>query len=161
MTRTLKPALLLSLALTVALPRIADAQEAMLTLVNTMTGTEVSLSEAEVLAMPQHIINTENDNVDAMTAFEGPLGRDLLALVGAEGAVTAVLTAVNDYSVEVPVEDFLNYDVIFALSADGVPFSRRDKGPIWVVYPMSDHAELYNPTVHSSQVWQLVRMEVK
>jgi len=160
MTRMLKTVFAISFALALGLPRVAMAQETMLELVNSLTGAETALSEAEILALPQAVINTENEFVDAMTRFDGPLGRDILALLG-EGGSTVVLTAVNDYAVEVPVEDFANYDVIFALSADGERFSRRDKGPIWVVYPMSDHQELQDPVYNSRLIWQLVKVELK
>lgn len=160
MTQILKPTLLLGILIALMAPRLVAAQETMLTLVSAITGTEIALSEAEVLALPSATVNTENEFVDAMTRFEGPLGRDLLALLG-EGGTSVVLTAVNDYAVEVPIEDFINYDVIFAMSANGDRFSRRDKGPIWVVYPMSEHAELRDPVYNARLIWQLVKVEVK
>ncbi len=160
MTLLKKTTVLLGVALTLALPRMVLAQDAVLTVINTLTGAEVALSDAELMAVPRAVVNTENEFVDAMTAFEGPLGRDVLALVG-EGGSTVVLTAVNDYAVEVPIEDFVNYDVLFAMSANGERFSRRDKGPIWVVYPMSDHAELQDPVYNARLIWQLVKVEIK
>ena len=160
MTLLKKMAYLFGVALVLAVPRIAAAQEAMLTVKNTLTGAEVSLTEAELLALPQATINTENEFVDGMTAFVGPLGRDVLALVG-EGGRTVVLTAVNDFFSEVPIEDFNNYEVVFAMSANGERLSRRDKGPIWVVYPRSDYDELLDPMFNERQVWQLVTVEIK
>ncbi len=151
---------ILALAVALCLPRLAMAQDTMLTVTNTVTGTEVILSEAELMAFPQVTIHTENEFVDQMTAFSGPLGRDVLAAAG-EGGSTVVLTAVNDYAVEVPIEDFTKYDVVFAMSADGEKFSRRDKGPIWVVYPMSEHAELQDPVYNARLIWQLVKVEIK
>ena len=159
MTRLIKPLLTLGIALILGLPRAATAEEIMLILINTTTGTEIQLSETELLALPQTIIETENEFVDGMTRFAGPLGRDLVELVGGGGS-TVVLTAVNDYAVEVPVEDFITYDVVFAVTANEERFSRRDKGPIWVVYPMSDHRELQDPVYNARLIWQLVRMEV-
>jgi len=160
MTRLKKILAAFSMALAMAVPQIVLAQETMLTVINTLTGEQVMLSAADLMAVPQATVNTENEFVDAMTAFEGPLGRDVLALVG-EGGSIVVLTAVNDYAVEVPLKDFMNYDVIFAMSADGEVFSRRDKGPIWVVYPMSDHAELQDPVYNARLIWQLVKVEIK
>jgi len=160
MTRLIKPMLIFGLALIAGLPRVAAAQETVLTLVNSNTGIEMALTEAELMALPQTDINTENEFVDGMTRFSGPLGRDLVALMGG-GGTSVVLTAVNDYAVEVPVEDFNAYDVVFAVSANDVRFSRRDKGPIWVVYPMSDNKELQDPVYNARLIWQLVRMELK
>ncbi len=138
----------------------ADDTETMLTLHNTLAGTEIELTEAALKALPQVVINTDNEFVDQMTAFEGPLGRDVLALAGGGGSMV-VLTAVNDYAVEIPIEDFMKYDVVFAFSADGEKFSRRDKGPIWVVYPMSDNPELQDPVFNARLIWQLVKVEIK
>jgi len=159
MTRLIKPLLILGVALIWGAPRLATAEETVLTLVNAMTGTEITLTEAELMALPHATIETENEFVDGMTRFTGPLGRDLVALLGGGGS-TVVLTAVNDYAVEVPVEDFNTYDVVFAVSADEVRFSRRDKGPVWVVYPMSDNRELQDPVYNARLIWQLVRMEL-
>ncbi len=160
MNRFKKLSMLMSMVAATAISGAVKAQDAMLTVVNSVNGTEVALTVADVTALAQATVNTENEFVDAMTAFEGPLGRDVLALVGAE-AGTVVLTAVNDYAVEVPYEDFMNYDVVFATSADGEAFSRRDKGPIWVVYPMSDHSELQDPVYNARLIWQLVKVEIK
>ncbi len=160
MTRLKTNMLLLGVALAMALPRVATAQEAALTVINTLTGTEVSLTMDELNGLPQATIHTENEFEDEMAAYAGPLARDVVALVG-EGGHVAVLTAVNDYAVEVPLEDFINYDVVFALSINGDVFSRRDRGPIWVVYPMSDHAELQDPVYNARLIWQLVKVEIK
>ena len=160
MTRLNRLTMLMSILATMAISSAVKAQEAMLTVINSLNGNEVVLTEDDVAALAQATIKTENEFVDAMTSFEGPLARDVLALVGAE-AGTVVLTAVNDYAVEVPYKDFVNYDVVFATSADGERFSRRDKGPIWVVYPMSDHAELQDPVYNARLIWQLVKVEIK
>jgi hypothetical protein len=44
---------------------------------------------------------------------------------------------------------------------DGVPLSKRDKGPIWMIYPMSDHEELRDPVYNSRLIWQVVKLEYK
>lgn len=160
MTGMRKITLLLRAMLLLLLPHSAMAQDAVLTVVSAISGEVILLSDEDLKALPQAVINTENEFVDGMTAFTGPLGRDVLALLG-DGGDTVVLTAVNDYTVEVPLADFNMYDVVFSMSADDVPFSRRDKGPIWVVYPMSDHAELQDPVYNARLIWQLVKVEVK
>ncbi|MBL4807732.1 MAG: hypothetical protein JKY31_10645 [Rhodobacteraceae bacterium] len=119
------------------------------------------MSEDDVMALDQAILHTENEFVDAMTAFEGPLARDLLAMMDADLTDTVILTASNDYAIEVPVSDFFDYDVVLALSTDGTRLSMRDKGPIWVVYPISDHSELDDPVYNARLIWQLVRMDIK
>jgi len=92
--------------------------------------------------------------------FEGVLARELLAVVAAEGEVVHA-TALNDYSVEIPLDDFLTYDVLFALKMNGSYMKIRDKGPIWVVYPQNAHEELDKPEIHSRWIWQLESIEIR
>jgi len=126
---------------------------------NDSTLTEFTL--AELKAMPQTEIVTSNEFVDDVELFSGPLARDVLIKVGGGSATTVTMTAANDYQVDIPVHEFFDYDAILALSMDGQPFSMRDKGPIWVIYPMSDFPELQDPVYNSRLIWQLVRMNFK
>ena len=45
------------------------------------------------------------------------------------------------------------------MEADGKPLSRREKGPLWLMYPISDHAELRDPIYLRRLIWQVVRIE--
>ncbi|MCB6184483.1 molybdopterin-dependent oxidoreductase [Leeia sp. TBRC 13508] len=92
--------------------------------------------------------------------FEGPLARDILKLVGATGAKVNAI-AINDYKVEIPTADFTKYDVIIAATMDGKAMSRRDKGPLWVIYPRDQHPELVSPEADSKFLWQLKALDVK
>ena len=80
--------------------------------------------------------------------------------LGADGTVLRA-TALNDYAVDIPVEDCERYPVILALTRDGAPLSRRDMGPIWIVYPRDDFPELQVETVNARWVWQLTELEVR
>jgi len=126
---------------------------------NGSTKTEFTLSDLQ--AMPQTEVITKNEFVDGIKHFKGPLARDILKLVGAKDATTVTMTAANDYKVKIPVHEFFDYDAILAISMDGHPFSRRDKGPIWVIYPMSDFSELQDPVYNSRLIWQLVKIVYK
>ena len=64
-------------------------------------------------------------------------------------------------TVEIPIEDCRRYPVVLALTRDGRDLQRRDKGPIWVVYPRDDHAELRSEQINTRWVWQLDRLEVR
>ena len=106
-------------------------------------------------------LRTGNEFVDGEKIFRGPLAREVLQLDDSDPPEIVILTAANDYQVEVSTQEFQDYDVILALSMDDKNLSRRDKGPIWVIYPMSDHEELRDPVYNSRLIWQLVKMEVK
>ena len=40
---------------------------------------------------------------------------------------------------------------------NGEQMSIREKGPFWVIYPMSEHAELREPAYNDRLIWQLRR----
>lgn len=125
-------------------------------------GKVVHLFEVEELEdLPQQTIETKNDFIDGKREFSGPLVREVLAKVGRSDAREVIFTAVNDYTVTIPAEDFASFPVILALRMDGQLFSRRDKGPIWLMYPIDDYKALQAPDTNNKLIWQLVKMEVR
>jgi hypothetical protein len=111
-------------------------------------------------ALGLHTVRTSTVWTDGVLAFEGPLLCDVLDRVGASGK-TLVARALNDYWVEIPVEDCRRFPVLLALKRDGRELQRRDKGPIWIVYPRDAHAELRSQEVNTRWIWQLDRLEVR
>lgn len=122
-------------------------------------GAPVALSSEAIAALPQHEIATATEFTDGRPVFRGPLARDVLKAPA--GATVAVMRAVNDYTVEIPLSDFADYDVVLATHMNGAPLSRRDKGPIWVMYPLDSHAELASPVYVNRLIWQLASVAFK
>ena len=86
--------------------------------------------------------------------FEGVLARDLLNYVGARGDhITAI--SMNNYLVEIPIKDFVDHDVIFALKGNGKYLGVRDMGPVLIVYPFDRDASLWTESVFTRCVLQL------
>lgn len=137
----------------------ADAADPLLTLTG-KDGAQVMLSAAQLGALPQYAIATENEYLDGMNCYSGPLGRDVLALIGAAEGDGVMLTAINDYAVEAPYDHMAEYDVMFTTAINGDALSVRDKGPIWVVYPQSDNAILRDTLYSTFMVWQLNRVDL-
>jgi len=99
---------------------------------------------------------SKNRWYDHPTSFEGVLGSALLDAVGVpQGATTMRMTALNDYVVSVPIEDFRRWPVMLALKLDGKDMSVREKGPIWLVYPGHLDPELGGPRYQGRWIWQL------
>ncbi|MGS2743456.1 molybdopterin-dependent oxidoreductase [Halomonas sp. LS-001] len=117
--------------------------------------------DADMLAtLDRHTLETETSVTDGVNHFEGFLVRDLLNWVGAEGEqVTA--TALNDYIVEIPIDDFYRYEVLAATHMNGEKLTARDKGPLWIVYPRNDHSELQDIRYDYRWVWQLNGLTVE
>jgi hypothetical protein len=92
--------------------------------------------------------------------FEGVPMAKLMEAVGATGD-RVVAVALNDYSAELPMEDFTKYNVILALKRDGEYMPVRDKGPLFIVYPYDSNPDLKSKQFYSRSVWQIARLEVK
>lgn len=110
-------------------------------------------------ALPGRSSEMETPWTEGRTRFDGPLLRSLLEAVGAYGK-TLRITALNDYSAEVPMEDATEFDTMLAVAMNGEAMSIRDKGPIFMVYPFDTNPELYNEKYFSRSVWQIKAIEV-
>lgn len=127
---------------------------------HTNVGDEAHFDRQMLAALPPRKLATSTVVTDGINRFEGFLMRDLLARVGAEGD-TIVATALNDYMVEIPREDFREFDVVVATHMDGEALTPRDKGPLWIVYPRDDHDELQDIRYDYRWVWQLEHLEIQ
>lgn len=96
---------------------------------------------------------------EGKVTFSGPLLRAVLDEAGAEGDALTV-RALNDYFVDVPMEDARRLDTILATTMDGRPMSVRDKGPLFLIYPFDKDPSLYNEKYFSRSVWQIREIEV-
>lgn len=139
-------------ALLLTLPTLSVAQD-ILTVTN---GEETkSYTFEDLLAFEQEIVETTNDYVDELATFQGPSLLSLLEASDIDRDAEIKLSAINDFTISVPAEDAFLYNVILALLRDGEEMSVRDKGPIWVIYPMDDNPDLRDEQYNGRLVWQL------
>lgn len=115
---------------------------------------------AMLAALPQFSFTTQTPWYKAPKKFTGPLLRDVLAAAGATGKVLTAV-AINDYKVEIPVEDAQKYSVVLARLMDGQPMPLRDKGPLFIIYPYDSSADLRNERYYGRSAWQLRSLVVK
>ncbi len=120
----------------------------------------IEFDRAMLEAMPTTTIETMTPWTDGVARFEGPLMRDLMKWVGARGSRLRA-TALNDYAVEIPIEDFERYPVILAMKVNGEILRTRDKGPLWIIYPWSDRPELRSEVGYSRSIWQIKELVVR
>ncbi|MBL4907593.1 MAG: molybdopterin-dependent oxidoreductase [Sneathiella sp.] len=105
-------------------------------------------------------ISTKTPWTDGIVQFEGVLIRDLMHALDAKGKILHA-TAADDYSVNIPFEDFKKYNVILAYKMNDKIMASEDQGPFWVIYPWDNHPELNNDLYHSRAIWQLKTITVK
>lgn len=90
----------------------------------------------------------------------GPRFRDVLDHFKLQGTIADV-SAIDNYRIDVPVEDARNYDVILATQIDGQKLRVRDRGPVWVIYPLKDNPELATPIFEARSAWQVATIRMK
>jgi hypothetical protein len=127
-------------------------------------GQRAQFDMAMLEKLPQTSFSTRTPWYSQPRKFTGPLLRDVLAAAGGgagQGATTVRATALNDYWVEVPLEDAARYDLIIARLIDDKPMAVRDKGPLFMIYPFDALPELRNPVFYSRSAWQLRHLELR
>lgn len=146
----------LAVGLSFLVASLAHAQ----TLLTLKRGPEIlELTLDDLTGLPQHTVVTTNEFTDAPVEYTGPLARDVLELLALDRLEEVRFIAINDYFIDIPTQELHRYDVVLALEADGQRLSRRDKGPLWLMYPISDHPELAGPVHNARLIWQVVRIE--
>lgn len=128
-------------------------------IVETADATILSLDLAELRALPETTFETSTIWTDGVHTFTGVALVDLMAELGVEDG-TLIATAINDYTVEIPVSDAVEGGPIIAYLMDGNEMHVRDKGPLWVIYPYDSDADYRTEVIYSRSIWQLDRLEI-
>lgn len=110
-------------------------------------------------SLEQQQIITQNPWIAGSNVYRGPLGRALIKAVGAEQASLMRITSLNGYITEIPVSDFMKYDIIFALQKNGETLKIRDRGPLFVIYPFNQHPHLNTQKHYNRSAWQVKSIE--
>ncbi|TCL08099.1 hypothetical protein BXY66_0132 [Shimia isoporae] len=110
-------------------------------------------------ALPAQTVSTTTIWTEGVHVFTGVPLALLLDKLGSSGS-TLRASAINDYTVEIPVADLAPQAPILAYEMDGAPMHRRDKGPLWIIYPYDSSPDYQTSIVYSHSVWQLDRLEI-
>jgi len=113
------------------------------------------LDRAELETFPQTRIETINPYFDGVAEFTGPSLSRILEPFDVSDDTRIVLRALNDYRVDGTLGELLAMDPIVATRMDSEPMSVRDRGPFWLMLPLSDRPELNEQEFHRFMIWQL------
>lgn len=125
-----------------------------------VAGGRASFDLAALDALQQARIVTATPWTQGKTTFEGVAGPAFIKAIGATGK-TIKARALNDYAVEIPVEDFLTKGAIIATRLNGERIPVRTNGPLWVMYPYDSDPSLQNKTFTYRAIWQLRSIDVQ
>ncbi|KKK67181.1 hypothetical protein LCGC14_2956640 [marine sediment metagenome] len=115
----------------------------------------------QLRALPVTEFSTETMWTTGVQHFRGVAIADLIGTLDHGPARTLRAQAMNDYAVEFPLDDLSDDAPIIAYELNGSTMSRRDKGPLWIVYPYDSTIEYRNSAIFSRSVWQLDRLNLR
>ncbi len=120
----------------------------------------VELTQAALEKLPQYSFTTHAPWTRQAHTYSGVLLRDVLVHLGATGSMLQA-TALNDYAVDIPLEDARKHDVLLAYRIDGKPIPVRERGPMLVMYPFDQKPELQAKRYYERSIWQLKSITVR
>lgn len=122
----------------------------------------LELEREQIAALPQASLTTGTTLHPDPARWEGPLLRDVLALldVPADEVVPIRISSWDDYHVELTNEDFNRWDVMLAWRVNGQELTVEELGPLRLVYPLDQFEELRDQRFHYRWVWLLSTIEV-
>ncbi|UFS55568.1 molybdopterin-dependent oxidoreductase [Comamonadaceae bacterium M7527] len=136
----------------------AQAEPSADLLVRRKDGTQQALGFEDLHKLVQYDLTTSSPWYEGKTTFRGPLLRDVLALTHFQSD-TIVAKAVNDYRITIPYEDVVKFNVVLAHTVDGERLTVRTRGPLFVIYPFDQIADLRLSTYYARCIWQLTQLE--
>jgi hypothetical protein len=117
----------------------------------------VTLRQLEKLGL--YRVTTPSPFETGQLTFEGVLFRDVLKLVGLDGADSVALRAVDEYVQIIPHEDWTEGPLLLATRQDGKLLTRRTQGPTRLVYPLNDYPAFDTPLRKPRWVWLIKTLE--
>ena len=155
-------ALVLAVGVSASPPIYAQADLPTLVVEGQDGGAPVSVTydRDELEQMEMVSIQTTTPWNEGVVDFEGVPLEQLLLNAGVSGT-TATVTALNDYSVDIPVSDFSEFGVILAIKRDGEYMPVSDQGPFFVLFPFDSDPALDAQTYHGRAVWQVKQITVE
>jgi hypothetical protein len=112
---------------------------------------------AALEALPQQSFSTTTIWTEGAIEFSGPSLTAVLGVAGL-GMEPVYAYASNGYGVTLTFPPGDELSPIIATRIDGEPISRREKGPLWVMFPFDNDAALRNAEVFGQSIWHLVRL---
>ncbi|MDA0151422.1 hypothetical protein OH460_03780 [Vibrio sp. Makdt] len=118
-------------------------------------GKKHEMTREQLLLLPQTEIKTVLPWAEGESVYSGVTLQAILETMDLSISPLVTIVALNDYKVAVPKEDFDDYQPIIAIKQNGEFMSVRDKGPYWLIYPLSSQPDINNTDFHAKMIWQI------
>jgi hypothetical protein len=120
----------------------------------------IYFSPGDMAASTPTDIVTTSPWTSGKTVFRGVLLRDILKSVDAKGTVLKA-SAADGFTVDIPISDAEEFDVIIAYRLNGTPLEEDVYAPFWIIYPYDSDEKLDQEKYHARSIWQLTKLVVE
>ena len=94
--------------------------------------------------------------------YAGPLLADVIELAGIQGKPKQLKVYTWDnFRSSLPYKDLEDYGVILATSLNGKKLEISDWGPLYIVYPYDEFAQLKTPAGLMKMAWQVCKIVIE
>lgn len=121
---------------------------------------EITLDEAALAALPQVEFETATPWTLGTHRYRGPTLKSVLAAQQVDSASAIDVAALNGYQQRVDLSLFAKVPLTLVRYQDDKPLTRRNKGPLWLLVPLSAYPDMDVSAIHNNMVWQVIRIEV-
>lgn len=121
---------------------------------------EITLDEAALAALPQVEFETATPWTLGTHRYRGPTLKSVLAQQQVDSASAIDVAVLNGYQQRVDLSLFAKVPLTLVRYQDDKPLTRRNKGPLWLLVPLSAHPDMDVSAIHNNMVWQVIRIEV-
>ncbi len=121
---------------------------------------EITLDEAALAVLPQVEFETATPWTLGTHRYRGPTLKSVLAAQQVDSASAIDVAALNGYQQRVDLSLFAKVPLTLVRYQDDKPLTRRNKGPLWLLVPLSAHPDMDVSAIHNNMVWQVIRIEV-
>lgn len=125
----------------------------------TNSAGEAQFDLAMLQEMPDTMYETTTLWTNGLQQFRGVLLKELVDRLKIE-AGTLEASALNEYLIEIPLEDAIEGGALIAYERNGKPMSVRSKGPLWMIYPYDRDEKFRSETYYARSIWQMDLIEV-
>ena len=94
--------------------------------------------------------------------YTGVLMSELIKYAGASASVTTIhMTALDNYEVDITIEDINKWPVLLATRTDGAYMDVDNGGPTRIIFPFGTDPEIEDLIYKNLSIWNIVTMEFR
>lgn len=121
---------------------------------------ELDMRTLELLGLVKYTVN--DPWLNATNTYTGILISDLSKVLGSSSAATSLhITALDDYQVDISLEDAEKWPILLATQNNGSYMDVENSGPTRVIFPYDTYSEIDQIAYKDYWIWNIKTVEIR